>query len=517
MPAKTTVHCSDGTPIEFEWAEEGFEKLPFTWNNEHWTWPATPMDIALVDTSQPGWDRAHEEVGLTAPIVLQWVGPFQYATVRMPEGEALGEMIATVGKLVAEHGSAAGFWAKFCEPRAMAAVKALRGPLRSGSFQLAAEAHGYGLAQTFTSLAPLMGSLMPLRLMLNEHFGAEGNLLADEVTQGGENASQDVDREVAELAALAAGNDAVAKILGGEAGGRLAALRAEPGAAQFCAAFDAFIAKHAGRSFGWELALPTWGEDPDAVLAMVAAKMRAAGSAAPAANSTALRDAARARVLAQLPEPAKGQFQFFVGALDGLVAVRENRAYWQMTLMGAMRLLLLERGAALVAAGSLDAADDIFFLTPEEWEQAPSSSLKQLARSRRDDWERFKTLTPPHSIGAPESEPRPTSQQAGQLRGYGVSRGLATGHARIIGSPEDIDRFEEGDILVCRITTPAWTPLFGLAAAVVTETGSALSHPAITSREYGIPCVLSVQEATRHIRDGQMITVDGEHGTVELL
>ena len=103
-----------------------------------------------------------------------------------------------------------------------------------------------------------------------------------------------------------------------------------------------------------------------------------------------------------------------------------------------------------------------------------------------------------------------------ELRGAPASRGQVTGPARILHGPEEGVRLQPGDILVCVMTTPAWTPLFSMASGIVTETGGPLSHPAITAREYGIPAVVAVKDATARIRDGQIITVDGGAGTVSL-
>ena len=102
------------------------------------------------------------------------------------------------------------------------------------------------------------------------------------------------------------------------------------------------------------------------------------------------------------------------------------------------------------------------------------------------------------------------------MRGSAASRGVVTGPARIIQNPQDGERLRPGDILVCVMSTPAWTPLFAIAAGIVTETGGPLSHPAITAREYCIPAVVAVKGATERIREGQTITVDGAAGTVSL-
>jgi pyruvate,water dikinase len=100
------------------------------------------------------------------------------------------------------------------------------------------------------------------------------------------------------------------------------------------------------------------------------------------------------------------------------------------------------------------------------------------------------------------------------LRGTPGSPGAATGPARLVHGPEEFSRVRPGDVLVCRFTDPAWTPLFGVVAAVVTETGGRLCHAAIVARERRIPAVLGVPTVLTAFADGQPITVDGTHGTV---
>ncbi|MFT3889869.1 MAG: PEP/pyruvate-binding domain-containing protein [Arachnia sp.] len=100
------------------------------------------------------------------------------------------------------------------------------------------------------------------------------------------------------------------------------------------------------------------------------------------------------------------------------------------------------------------------------------------------------------------------------LSGTPGAHGTVTGTARVLRGPADFPRLRPGDIAVCPYTDPAWTPLFRIAAAVVTETGGALSHAAIVAREHGIPAVLGVPHATARIQDGTLITVNGTEGTV---
>ena len=102
------------------------------------------------------------------------------------------------------------------------------------------------------------------------------------------------------------------------------------------------------------------------------------------------------------------------------------------------------------------------------------------------------------------------------IKGFGASQGKVTGTARVLLGPQDFSQMQPGDVLVAPITTPAWTPLFAMASAIVTDIGGPLSHSSIVAREYGLPAVLGTGCATRRIRSGQRITVDGSAGSVTL-
>jgi pyruvate,water dikinase len=108
------------------------------------------------------------------------------------------------------------------------------------------------------------------------------------------------------------------------------------------------------------------------------------------------------------------------------------------------------------------------------------------------------------------------AQTGNILKGVATSSGKATAPACILRGAEDFDRMKPGDVLVAGTTTPAWTPLFAMAAAVVTDIGGPLSHGSIVAREYGIPAVMGTGIATRRIQNGQTITVDGNTGMVTL-
>ena len=100
------------------------------------------------------------------------------------------------------------------------------------------------------------------------------------------------------------------------------------------------------------------------------------------------------------------------------------------------------------------------------------------------------------------------------LRGLPASPGRATGRVRVVHGPDEFSLLGDGEVLVAPATNPGWTPLFARASAVVTDTGSIMAHASLVAREYAIPAVVGTADATRRLRDGQLVTVDGSAGTV---
>jgi pyruvate,water dikinase len=104
-----------------------------------------------------------------------------------------------------------------------------------------------------------------------------------------------------------------------------------------------------------------------------------------------------------------------------------------------------------------------------------------------------------------------------ELKGFAASRGIVEGIARVVKSADEIGRLQDGDILVCQVTNPTWSPVFRKIAAAVSDIGGSMSHAAIVAREYGLPAVVGTGSATRRIKDGQRVRVDGDRGLVTLL
>lgn len=516
---QSTVRCEDGTEIPFEWAYDDAPQYEWMRDRAHWPGPVPHMEHAIRQMGPPGGDRAWREVDMEplAPFRrFQMVGPFMYARMTPYEPEHMARIGARYQEVARQYGGIQGFWERFCEPRIIAATNEIAAMPPDASLQTAAETWMYGFHQTFTSAAMLSEAQMRLMVLLAGEHGSDSMLLSYEATQGGDNASQDIDREIAALAEQARSTPSVARIVTSEGDDALVVLRSEPAARTFIDAFDALIARHGMRSLGWACQLPTWAERPEAPLALVRAQLESPPVTQEEmhAKSAAARAAATDRVLASLPADKHEAFKGIVREMEGYVPVREGRAYRQMLITGAMRLFLLRIGASLVDAGRVAAADDIFFLQPDDL--AGTGSLHDTAAARRAEWERWSTLKLPMFIGTPGFFQQTASEAIAAWRGQPASRGVVTGTARILAGPEEGHRLSHGEILVCEMTTPAWTPLFAIAGGIVTETGGALSHPAITAREYGIPAVVALDSARSKIRDGQTITVNGGTGEVTL-
>ncbi len=296
----------------------------------------------------------------------------------------------------------------------------------------------------------------------------------------------------------------------------------------------------------FEFSTPTWREDPSVALANIRSYM-VTGRDARAEHETMARSAesalATARThLAAYPEAVRNQFEALVQfARHGAFLQEEHNFYIDQRGMALIRLFYLRVGKRFVEAGLLQAPEDIFMLTEGEICQSVDERFKGSARdlqaliaSRRAEVIAAGQAVPPLFLGDAPSGPPPTDnpmaramvrffggppQDSGnpdQIKGNGGSRGVATGIARVARTLEEAKHVRPGEILVAITTMPAWTPLFGVAAAVVAETGGPLSHCAIVAREYGLPAVVGAHGATTRIRTGQTVTVDGGTGIVTL-
>jgi phosphohistidine swiveling domain-containing protein len=189
-----------------------------------------------------------------------------------------------------------------------------------------------------------------------------------------------------------------------------------------------------------------------------------------------------------------------------------------------MRRIFLALADHLVARSDLAERDDIFYLTYGELVQLVDGQLepdvvRERVRARKSEMERDAQIEPPDTVCGDAVPTHPVSPLEDQeyLVGISGSSGVAGGSARIVLDPSQAPvSLTLDDILVVPFTDVGWTPLLSGVGGIVAETGGQLSHTAIVAREYGLPAVVSVRQATRLIQDGQRVTVDGSSGRVYL-
>ncbi|MEJ2709514.1 MAG: PEP/pyruvate-binding domain-containing protein [Anaerolineales bacterium] len=227
-------------------------------------------------------------------------------------------------------------------------------------------------------------------------------------------------------------------------------------------------------------------------------------------------------------------FKKTLGWSQDLVPLREDSIAEIGMGYPVLKNLLEELGRRLVERRALEAPEDIYWLEEDEVRQAADRlehnqeprRMTEEVQARKDLWQARKQATPP-----PQLPPKAKylgmdweqflaggsgGDDGDLIHGVGASPGQVTAPARVLHGPQDFDEMRPGDVLVASITTPAWTPLFAMASAIVTDIGGPLSHGSIVAREYGIPAVLGTGVSTRRIQNGQLITVDGGAGTVAL-
>ena len=202
-----------------------------------------------------------------------------------------------------------------------------------------------------------------------------------------------------------------------------------------------------------------------------------------------------------------------------------------------LRLVLVALGRRLAETSVLDDPEDVMFLRYNELRvlvgDPTAFDAKARVSERRDDRERAFALRPPDWVGTatqsqldfpyytlwgfPEKFFREPPERQEEIVGLAASPGIAEGSARLVESLDEFDRVKDGEILVCRMTNPAWVVLFTKIAGLVTDAGGVAAHPAVVSREFGIPAVVGTSDATRRIGTGDRVRVNGSTGVVEIL
>jgi phosphohistidine swiveling domain-containing protein len=270
-----------------------------------------------------------------------------------------------------------------------------------------------------------------------------------------------------------------------------------------------------------DLGLKRWSEDPAHLLGAIANYLRL-GDEATAPDVQFERGAREAEAMvntlaSRMHGPKRVILRFLLGRVRLLSGLREQPKFQIMRVFALGHAMVAPVGAELAERGLLVTAEDVFFLTLPELRRAiAGEDLRETVAERREAYRREQGRRHIPRVllsDGTDAEAELPAATDGAIRGTPASPGIAHGIARVIRSPVGA-RLEPGEVLVAPSTDPGWTPLFLTAGALVMEMGGMMSHGAVVAREYGIPAVVGVPDATGRIATGERVTVDGSAGTV---
>ncbi|MGI8550232.1 MAG: PEP-utilizing enzyme, partial [Dehalococcoidia bacterium] len=368
-------------------------------------------------------------------------------------------------------------------------------------------------------------------------FGREDERAPYRLLQGFPNRTIEADQELWELAQRTSSFPSVAGALA-DGVPALQKLRLLQGGEEFVTALRGYLARYGRRiTAADDLFDPTWDENSGFLLRAIGGYLSGGGDSPEERRQlqSHAREEEVAHLVGGLPEAAtRTQFLTVLQRAQAIWPLRETHTHLiDQPSFAILRRIFLEFGARLAARGVFSEREDTFMLSRAEAEKALAehTSLVGLISERRGAYQEHLAGLPPPFIGtsptesAPPPDPelikffgRPPEPEIDRsvLNGIAASPGVTQGVVRVVLTLEDIDAVQPDDVLVCPSTTPPWTPLFGLVSALVTDAGGLLSHGAIVAREYGLPAVTGTRMATRRLRSGQRVEVDGNRGVIRI-
>ncbi len=401
------------------------------------------------------------------------------------------------------------------------------------------------LRDTLTTVFPLVGqalapvSVPGLGMMATlsraaGKAGERGRVLALEVLRSVPgNPTTEMDLALWRVASTVQADAESRSLFEGADADRLAALFAAGGLPRVAQdAVAGFLDEYGARGVGEiDLGQPRWRDNPVDVLRTVQSYVGItdAERAPDAVFARGEQTAARAtRELAGLlagrgvlARVEASRWRFVIDRVRNLVGVRETPKFTIIRLFGALREALVASGKDLVASGVLERPEDVFYLHLDELDRftpAAAEGWRALVTERRGaaERERLRRQIPRVLLGDGRAFYEGLGRGDGAIKGSPVSPGVVEGAVRVVFDP-NASGLQPGEILVCPGTDPAWTPLFLTAGGLITEVGGMMTHGSVVAREYGIPAVVGVHEATTRLVTGQRIRLDGTSGTIELL
>ena len=294
---------------------------------------------------------------------------------------------------------------------------------------------------------------------------------------------------------------------------------------------DAYLNKYGMRCAGEiDITKTRWSEKPTTLVPMILSNIK---NFEPDASNRKFEQGRQEALkkeqelldrLKQLPdgEQKAKETKRMIDLVRNFSGYREYPKYGMVNRYFVYKQALLKEAEQLVQANVIHEKEDIYYLSFEELREVVRTNKLdyQIISKRKDEYKLYEKLTPPRVITSDgeiiAGKYKRENLPAEAIVGLAVSSGVIEGRARVILNMEDAD-LEDGDILVTSFTDPSWTPLFVSIKGLVTEVGGLMTHGAVIAREYGLPAVVGVENATKLIKDGQRIRVHGTEGYVEIL
>ena len=314
----------------------------------------------------------------------------------------------------------------------------------------------------------------------------------------------------------------------------LEVLREHPGGDGVISAISDYLDAYGNQVYNLDFVEAAQAEDPLPFLTSLKAMVRDTGYdlAVRQAEVTKYREEKLEEADRFFDDEARELFHQKLALAQEFYPHREESLFYMGAAWAVLRPLALALGRRLVEVGTFTQPDDVFYLTGAELAKASRArkygkavpELKlQAAENRALREARMRLAQPPEIPESQRKGPAPgatigsNEEGSSVLTGFAVSPGTVSAEVSLIMSPNDFDKMKPGSILVCPLTTPAWTQLFPHAVGLVTDIGSILAHGSIVAREYGIPAVLGLGNVTQLVKNGQKVRVDGSAGTVTIL
>ncbi|WAS96616.1 non-ribosomal peptide synthetase [Nannocystis punicea] len=551
------AEAAPAQPFTVAWDDPDDAKAMWLFDVAHSPAPMARLDFDLrMAPMTSGTNRANDLYKLPLASHPRLLNGFVYQKAIVPEIEpdAAAEVWRSADAALRQGGEGlAGNWSGAWLPEIQQHLAALQSIDLAGASLSQLVAHLVDLRRRVVRLWEIHFELMyPVTLALSDFDDAYRDLFPDarpldvyELLAGFPTKTTEANLRLWDIGRAAARDPAArALVVDTPPEALLAALATSPEGQALHAELQGYLRVYGERGDDLYIDRPTWNEAPLPVLRSLreAVLQPDRDLAAELRQQAARREARLAEVrqaLAAHPRPVVDEFEALLAAAQASTFLGEEHNFWiDCKITFHARRAALEVGRRLAAAGAIADVDDVFHLSLAELtalaEADPLPPQHALVAERQAEAARFAGFKPPGVLGVPRpflpmdsalmramfrmNGDRVSPQaRSGALDGLPGARGRVTGPARIVRTLPEAGKLRPGDVLVATATLPSWTPYFAIAAAVVTDTGGMLCHAAVVAREYGIPAVVGTRAATSMLKDGQLVEVDGDAGTVRVV